>query len=446
MPFGGGERRSRPWRVAALLALIGGGILLTRLVEAKRVKPLFLPPPTPTRTAFSYQEEGEAQFSAGKLEKAIEAYQQAARLEPDDAELWAKLARIQTYSSALMATEQQRNNRLQQARASVDRAIAVDEESDLAWAIRTLVYDWSAGAEEASVTREEYFTIAETAAKRALFLEPDNALALAYEAEVLVDQQRYAEGFDKIEDALARDPNSLDVQRVYGTVLESNADYAGAVQAYEQAAKIAPNLTFLYLRIGANYRRLAGTAASLAERQLLMEQALDSFNRAARINEQLEIQDPVPYLAIGRTYLQDGQFFIAARNLESAVLIDPSNPELLGFLGMIYFKARNYENAEATLRCAVAGCDDRDHAKLLCETLEILDCDDEEQALQTAGVNPLALADTSLEYYYTYGSVLAFNKECEEAEVVFRQLESEYGTDPVVAAIVAEGRSLCAGS
>ena len=118
MPFGGGESRSRPWRVAVLLALIGGGILLTRLVDAKRVKPLFLPTATPTRTAFSHQEEGEAQFSAGNLEKAIAAYQQATRLEPEDGELRAKLARIQTYSSASMATEAERNNRLEQARAS----------------------------------------------------------------------------------------------------------------------------------------------------------------------------------------------------------------------------------------------------------------------------------------------------------------------------------------
>lgn len=444
MPFGGGESRSRPWRVAVLLALIGGGILLTRLVEAGRVEPLFLPTATPTRTAFSYQEEGEAQFSAGKLEKAIDAYQQATRLEPEDARLWAKLARIQTYFSAQMPTKQERNNRLEQAKASADRAVAVDEDNDLAWAVRALVYDWLAGAEEATATREEYFTIAETSAKRALFLEPDNALALAYEAEVLVDQQRYAEGLDKIEEALARDPNSLDVQRVYGTVLESNGDYEGAIEAYTRAANLAPNLTFLYLRIGANYRRLAGNEASLAERQLLMEQALDSFNRAARINEQLEIQDPVPYLAIGRTYLQDGQFFIAARNLERAVLIDPSNPELLGFLGVIYFKARNYENAEATLRCAVSGCDDRDHAKLLCETLAILDCADEEPVLQAAGVNGLELESTSLEYYYTYGSMLASKKECEGAEAVFRQLELVYGTDPVVAAIVLEGRVICA--
>ena len=434
MPFAG-ESRSRPVRVVLLLALIAGGILLTRLVEAGRVKPLLLPTATPTRTARSFQEEGEAQFSAGDLEKAIKAYQQAVRQEPDNAELWAKLARIQTYSSALMPTKAERDTRLEQARASADRAVEVDPDSDLAWAVHTLVYDWLAGAaEENPALREEYFTIAETSANRALALNQNNALAQAFDAEVKVDQLRYAEALDKIQAALALDPNNLDVQRVYGTVLEGNGRYEEAIEAYKDAAELAPNLTFLYLRIGANYRRL--------ER---VDEALDAFSKAERINLQLGIQDPIPYLAIGRTYLQAGEFFIAARNLEQAVLIDPGNPELLGFLGVIYFKARNYENAQATLACAVSSCDDADHAALLCETLQILDCEGGALSPQAAGVIGLNLTDDSLEYYYTYGSVLAFSGDCAPAEVVFRALEEKYGRDPIVAAIVSEGRSLCAG-
>ena len=435
MPFAG-ESRSRPVRVVLLLALIAGGVLLTRLVEAGRVKPLLLPTATPTRTALSFQEEGEAHFSAGDLEKSIEAYQQAARQEPDNAELWARLARIQTYSSALMPTSERRDVRLEQARASADRAVEVDPDSDLAWAIRALVYDWNAGVQAASSPlRDEYFTTAEFSISSAQRLNNENPLAQAFDAELKVDQLRYAEAIDKIQAALALDPNNLDVQRVYGTVLEGNGDYPGAIEAYQAAAELAPNLTFLYLRIGANYRRLG-----------MVQEALDSFAKAERINLQLGIQDPIPYLAIGRTYLQDGEFFIAARNLEQAVLIDPGNPELLGFLGVIYFKARNYENAVDTLGCAVFGCDDADHAALLCETLQILDCGGETQLPLAAGVIGLDLTDFSLEYYYTYGSVLAFSGECVTAEVVFEALESDYGQDPIVAAIVAEGRSLCAGS
>ncbi len=57
----------------------------------------------------------------------------------------------------------------------------------------------------------------------------------------------------------------------------------------------------------------------------------------------------------------------------------------------------------------------------------------------------LELDGDSLEYYYTIGSVLAFEKKCADAESIFNQLETSYGTDPIVSAIVAEGRALCAG-
>jgi tetratricopeptide (TPR) repeat protein len=247
----------------------------------------------------------------------------------------------------------------------------------------------------------------------------------------------------------------MDILRVYGTVLESNGYYDEAIQAYERALEINPNLTFLYLRIGSNHRR-----------QGRIEQALTAFDRAATINAQLGLQDPVPYLAIGRTYLQEGQFFIAARNLESAVRIAPSDPNLLGFLGIIYFKARNYEFASTALYCAVQGCSPSEQALALCaaeeaapaesaagariadslQSMSILDCNPAEPDPRLLGVTPMALESSTLEYYYTYASVLAFLNLCEDAAQVFQDLERIYATDPIVASIVAEGRGLCAGS
>ncbi len=381
-------------------------------------------------------EEARAHFNSGDLERSIDAYEQAVAMRPADVELLAELARVQTYSSALMASREDERDRMREAQTSIDRAVEINEDSSFVWAIRTLVYDWLAAVADDDVRlQREYFTIAESSANRALLLQPDNALAMAYEAEVDVDQLRYAEALDKIAAALELDPTSMDVHRVHGTVLESNGFYQDAIQAYARAAEVNPNLTFLYLRMGANYRR---------ERD--MDNALRYFAQAANINSQLGIQDPIPYWSIGRTYLQDGQFFIAARNLETAVEISPDNPELLGYLGIIYFKARNYENATETLRCAVDGCNDQEQAQLLCDTLGILNCEDEESPFIARGIPALGLEPATLEYYYTYGSVLTLDKtSCSEAERIFRILEGDYATDPIVSSIVAEGRSLCTG-
>ena len=49
----------------------------------------------------------------------------------------------------------------------------------------------------------------------------------------------------------------MDVYRVNAYVLETLGQYNLAISEYEKAIAIEPNFTFLYLRIGANYRRLA---------------------------------------------------------------------------------------------------------------------------------------------------------------------------------------------
>lgn len=470
MPFGSTERRSRPGRIAALLVLIVGGVLLTRMVESGRVEPLFLPTPSPTRSAFSHQEEGQAHFSAGDLERSIAAYQRAVSQAPTDAELWAELARIQTYSSALMSTSDQEWLRLQEAKASIDRAVELDEENSYAWAIHVLVYDWLASSAGAGPEQQGYYLTAEQSVSRATALDGNDALALAFDAELDVDQLNYAQAEDKINQALElAEGDEMDIYRVHGTVLESLGAYEQAIQAYQRALELAPNFTFLHLRIGANYRRLGDA-----------DQAIASFRQAALINSQLGVKDPIPHLAIGRTWLQEGEFITAARNVEAAVSIDPSSAELLGFLGIAYFKARNYENAEDALRCAVFGCDVQDQAWLLCSRLRVLDCTEEQlgeleaEALNldpatadqlyaellcrgqgfeecgaervaglSGGVRGLTLGSSTLEYYYTYGSVLAFAEQCGEAEQIFQQLESGYPEDQIIMSIIEEGRSLC---
>ena len=441
-------RPSNPWRLVALSVLITMGVLLIWLHETGRVQPLFLPTYTPTRTALSYADEGETAFSAGDLQGAIDAYGNAVQIDPGDARLWAELARIQAYSSALRTTADERRARLAEARESADRAIEANPDDSFAHAIRTLVYDWSASAEESiqgQSQREEFLTIAQAAAARALQLDPGNALAMAFKAEVLVDQQQFELAYGVAADAVAhaddQDPFSMDIHRVYATVLESDAQYRLAIEEYLRAAEIAPNFTYLYLLIGANYRQLQD-----------IDHALEYFERAARINEQIRVLDPTPYLAIGKTYLQQGEFFIAAINIEHALAIDRQNPDIYGRLGIVFFKARNYESAVVALQCAVDGCSQEVSRTLLCQY--VFDCDSATDQGQEYGVevSGLSLGDDSLEYYYTYGSVLVYFRDtaefpnaCTDAERVFQQLLATYPEDDTVSVIVSDNRSLCAG-
>ena len=450
LPLGRVSRPASPWRILAYLAAIGGGVLLFRSFQAGQVRPLLLATPTSTRTTASFAEEGRTDFSAGRLDAAIEAYRKAVEAAPNEAGPAAELARIQTYSSALLTTATEKVARLAEARDSIDAAAAANPDDPFVHAVRTLVYDWSA-AVAGGVERDRLLKEAEQSAVRALQLDPGSPLALSYYAELLLDEGKFNQAYDLAEQASAQadplDPLSMDVHRVFGTVLEGNGAYRQAIEEYQAAAEIAPNFTYLYLLIGTNYRTLGGKAPTEADRRVLMTQALEAFDRAARINEQLGIDDPTPFLAIGKTYLQDGEFFVAAINVERALAIDPSNADIFARLGIIFFKARNYESAVEVLGCAIDGCNADKNATLLCE-LKVVACD---AAGQT--VEGLPLSDATLEYYYTYASVLTSFRgaenvpdACGRAAVLLDQLTASYGSDPIVSGIVAENRKLCSGT
>ena len=239
---------------------------------------------------------------------------------------------------------------------------------------------------------------AEQEANRALLLDSSNTLALAFYAEILVDQQKWTQAQVNITQALERDPTIMDVHRVYAYVLESSGDYNQAIQEYDKAIAITPNLTFLHLRAGANYRRLAFASPNEETAKQLYEKSLEYFAKAASINEQLGVQDPVPYLSISRTYSQMGEFFIAARNVQKALEFEPDNADVYGQLGVIYFKSRNYEGSIPALKCAIYGCtaDESCEGRGGCGPNDI-----------PAEVTGLALSPNTVIYYYIYGSVLA---------------------------------------
>jgi len=133
----------------------------------------------------------------------------------------------------------------------------------------------------------------------------------------------------------------------------------------------------MYLRIGVNFREGIKNA----------ERALEYFDKAARINEQLGVQNPNPYIEIARTYTQEGQFFAAAINAKKALELDKNNAHTYGQLGMIFRRARNYEGAMPLLQCAVMGCTAQ------------------ENELGQVAVEGLPLSSVTVGYYYVeYGT------------------------------------------
>ncbi|MGB7538492.1 MAG: tetratricopeptide repeat protein [Anaerolineales bacterium] len=481
---------------AAILICLG----IFKLLDNGTIRSPFAPPPTPTRMAMSYAEEGKAFFDAGILEKAITAYQKAVGVdsndlqnpewctfgrsteaptpqvptetpsslfstgtpsspassiatpsltltvtpspqvwsgtpdpqlqsEPSDPQLWAELARILAYSSELQLSADEKRIRLEQAVCSVTIALNINPDYAFGHAIKVLVLDWYANSEWMDAeTREETLNKAYQASAQALALDSGSALALAFKAEVLIDQGNWSAALDVGAQAAQLGPEIMDVHRAYAYVLESNGYYTRAIEEYQAAILLNPNLPFLYIRLGANYRKLGETATDTATRDLNIDKALEAFARAADLNP----NDPIPYLSIAQTESNQGNFFDAELYARKALSLDNTDAYLYGRLGVIYYKAKNYETAIKVLRCAIRGCTAADNEAQGVDVIEIL-----------------PLKANSVDVYYTYGSVMAFYGKdtpanCVEAASIFAELRASPYFDETVDTIIREGEVLCA--
>lgn len=438
------RRSSNLYRLFALALFILAGVWFLQRLLSGEIRNPFDPTPTSTRSINSWVMEGEASFAAGDLTAAISSYQQAAQVDPTNAEAMAELARIQAYSSRLLSNDSDRLARLVEAQASADQAKTLAPEDSNVLAIRAFVLDWNADPNLDALrsdgkTAARMMIEADQEALHAISLNSQNPLAQAFYAEILIDQQKWTQAEQYVQTALQLGPQVMDVHRVYGYYLESIKYYRQAIEEYNLALEINPNLTFLYISIGHNYRALALNTGPGYQQTELYNQALQSYAKAIRLNEQLKIRDPSPYLAIAKTYSQQGEFFAAARNAQKAIAMDPTNADLYGQLGNIYKRGRNFETSIIALKCAVEGCT----AEESCQARNGCPAGD-----PGAAVLPLPLSPRSATYYLDYGSVLAaFSPQkpayCEPAVRVLTLLIQTYPDDQIIVRNASDGLSIC---
>ncbi len=428
------KNRSNPGVVIFLIFLCMLSFFLLKAVRNETIVSPWKPTGIPTRDATSFALEAEAQFAAGNLAKAIEAYQAAAVLAPDNPEYIWKQGRSLAYMTASQTTDAEKRETLQRAVSLLEEGLLTFSEDSNIYAVLALVYLWFADEDLAG---EElvptYLATSENNIRRAVDLGPKNAMAFAFYAEILLNQANYVRAEQMMGQALeygtASGENMFDVYRVQGILLESYGQYRSAIDAFNRALALSPNMTFLQIRIGVNWRQLQ-----------TYDTALEMFARAARINDQLGLNDPLPYLAIGNTYSQTGDFYAAGINIKKALSINPYNPDVYGRLGVNYYKARNYEAAIEALKCATYGCG-------AVESCTVRECDDPGNPL--IEISGLPLSGTSVVYYFTYAGALAFmhtkvNHYCEEAVKVGKEVSAIYASDDTVMSLIRQANRICA--
>lgn len=388
-------RRSRSrslWRIIVLLAGLAGVLIFYQLQQegAVQVQDPFAPTATPTRSPLSWAEEARAQFAAGNFKAAINAYENALAIALESRERGPQVAaQTEDYLVGLarvLIFDQQYEKALERA----GQAILVAPDSPRpraiqAWALREL-----------GRTDE-----AQAAATQAIGLDPNYAPAHAYYSLILNDQLNTDQGFQEAQTALRLDPTLIETHLALGYSNEVVGNYEGAIKRYKDAIAINPNVIELYRKVALNYRALALRAETKALTQANFEQAILYFNRALSLNP----KNIIPYLDLARTNIQIDRLGVAQQYLEQALAIEPQNPLIHGRLGVLYFKRQNYESAQPALELAILGGDYTYETGIT--------------TTQTVRVEPLPLNRTSLEFYYTYGNLLAFNFKCGPNEALY---------------------------
>jgi len=167
---------------------------------------------------------GRAQVQAG-----IKNYQEAIRLDPRFARAWGGLATAHialTWFGDVPARET-----MAQAKLEAEKALSLDSRLGSAWRVRAFVahyLDWD------HVSAEKQF-------RRALGLDPSEAVAASWFAEFLIDMRRYDEALVYAKTAQDIAPRWLEPVTVAGNIHAFSGNPDLAIPEYQRALEIEPN-------------------------------------------------------------------------------------------------------------------------------------------------------------------------------------------------------------
>jgi tetratricopeptide (TPR) repeat protein len=382
------RRRSSPWRILLLVALIGALLYINQVI-VPATPPLFIPTPTVTQSPESFVNQAEDYFRQGKLTLAINAYKEAINSDPTNASNYIALARLQVFSG-----------QYDEAITNAQNALLKNADNPMAYAVQGWAYGF-----------QEKFGEAERSIQKALEFDPNNALAHAYYAEVLINQGDYTlvdKAIEESKKARDLDPSLLETHRARGIVLLNTQNVEQAVEEFQAALAINKNIADLYLNLGVAYKLLE--KYDLAQEALLASYALNPT-------------DTIALTELSRSFFADGRFPQAAQYAEEAIKVNPIDPRLHGNLGVTYYKMEDYVKAIPELILATQGGQTEDGT-----TVEGLQ-------LEYGRVE---------EYYWYLGFALARSNRCTEAVPVFQKLLTEVSNDEIAVFNANQGLEICA--
>ncbi len=186
------------------------------------------------KTAQQFLKEGDSLYRHKRYEEALTAYEQAIRLDPNNA--------VAHYNKGNTLNDLKRHK---EALAACEQAISLDPNYALAYNNK--------GNDLCSLKRYEE---ALGACEQAIRLNPNLAVAYNNKGNALNGLERYEEALVAYKQALRLDPNLAFVYVGKGNAFYGLRRYGEALAAYEQALRLDPNWALAYNNKGLALERL----------------------------------------------------------------------------------------------------------------------------------------------------------------------------------------------
>ncbi|MFQ6134032.1 MAG: tetratricopeptide repeat protein, partial [Armatimonadota bacterium] len=163
------------------------------------------------------------------------------------------------------------------------------------------------------------------------------------------NQRQAAERFQH---ALRLDPGVGRAYDCLGQLALREDDFEKARGYYETAVRLMPNLPDPHYGLSLAYRQLgrpedaereSATFGRISDRERTRERLLRAVVDRPR--------DPEAHLALGRFYLEDGDYASATRELQAAEALAPDNVEVHRLLERVYAKMGRTEDAQRQAEC-----------------------------------------------------------------------------------------------
>ena len=308
------------------------------------------------------------------LEKAVELFREASRLDPGFALAFARLGEALRMQYALSGQDAF----LEQAATAIDEATRLGPDLGPVQVALGRLHATRGNFDLATAALEKALAIgpndgvanqaiagvyarlgrpddAETYYRKAIALDPDNPTSHDAYANFLADQGRLQEALGEWQNVIRLAPDHYAARVNMGSVMSEIGRLPEAITMYQQANEIRPsymawsNLGTVYSRADRYPEAVEAYRAALAinDSDWLAwgnlayvyswmegkeQQAQDTFAKAIELAEEAKLTDPRdPYIHsdLGLYYAKTGQADLALRNLETALVLAPESGEIL---------------------------------------------------------------------------------------------------------------------